>query len=132
MVKYSTIWRAVSIRIKNNEMKLQEYEGTGMREENVRLINLLASMAAVTKKPVVQSSSVNGSYNLKYFWTISLSLPFSFSLFLFLSISLSFNSRLQLIKFCIDTVSLVDVIHAWKYRFRSFENVAVFFVHKLN
>lgn len=49
MVKYSTIWRAVSIRIKNNEMKLQEYEGTGMREENVRLINLLASMAAVTK-----------------------------------------------------------------------------------
>lgn len=49
MVKYSTIWRAVSIRIKNNEMKLQEYEGTGMREENVRLINLLASMAPVTK-----------------------------------------------------------------------------------
>lgn len=49
MVKYSTIWRAASIRIKNNEMKLQEYEGTGMREENVRLINLLASMAAVTK-----------------------------------------------------------------------------------
>lgn len=49
MVKYSTIWRAVSIRIKNNEMKLQEYEGTGMREENVRLINLLASVAAVTK-----------------------------------------------------------------------------------
>lgn len=49
MVKYLTIWRAVSIRIKNNEMKLQEYEGTGMREENVRLINLLASVAAVTK-----------------------------------------------------------------------------------
>lgn len=50
MVKYSTIWRAVSIRIKNNEMKLEEYEGTGMREENVRLINLLPSMAAVTKR----------------------------------------------------------------------------------